>query len=1117
MKRFAIIFAALFLLLAGVLIFLPAILSTSWARGLVLARANGSVPGEVTITNWTLSWRGAQTVEKLGYRDEAGDLDVRVAKVTVENGLLTLLRSYPDLGTVRVEQPEILVVLPEPQKKPVPGPGQPAVAGDRKAEPKVGAPGAPPAEPVLLPELFLDLQLAGGVVRSVQAGQDPREVLSNLAVTLKLEGVSKPAACTVAFDAGPGRAEFDGLFTLPGADLGRMDDVVLETSLRIRNLDLADLLDVAAARTGAPSGTGRLDAEVQTDGSVSAGLSVSGKATLAGLTLSGPMFKGDRPSLGDIKIDLDVQARGASLSVSNLHAQSGFCDLRVSGAYAGNATDGLSVKAEADLVRILSEFRNTLNIQTNLAVTGGQLKLDADLEGAPDAYEVKAGVVAEGLAGVLAGEAVAWTEPVTLALEARGSTNTFRVDRLTVGSSFLALEGRGDASDFFVTGKADLARGMTEAGKFVDLGTWSARGNAELSLRLRQDGQGKGQLASTLAIEGLSVAEGDVQWAPPGALKADLVTEVATLGESAFRTCRNLRLNWAAWLGKGSVQAEVLRMPAGTSSPAVKGLGVETEVELQALSALLRGRGDLPAHQGLKGNAKLTLAGGLEEQVLDLDDLSLVVENLVIRNKDAVAEEPRVELSAKGRVHLDTGEAVLPVVSCVLSAGSIALRDVEWGKQPKAGLQAAFDLAKARSVYGPLAGMSEKTGLSGTSEWKGSLGAGRDGVLVGDVSGTLSGFKVTEDGKVRIEEETVGLELKVARDGDTTRLEMLRVDARPLSLGVQGVLVQRDDGGRFEVKGSVTPDLAVLTPYLEKLTGAKLEMKGLAENPFEARAAWEGPKPVRLAEVAECRAGMRADLIKLFGLEIKDLAVPFTLSGGMAAVDVRARVNEGLMDLRPRIDFTVPEPVLTLPAETNVLTDIDLTDEVANELLALIHPIFAHASQISGKMDLHMKSFSWPVDPGRRNSATFSGVFHFREVDLAATGFLSQVLDLARIERRNLELGERDVTFVCRDGRIRCSPMKLKVGENHIVVDGTLGLDQTLAYEVQVPVTEKLGGQKIYPYLEGSVLRVPVGGTATKPSIDERAVTRAIADLTGQAARKALEGEAGKLLEQLFK
>jgi translocation and assembly module TamB len=114
-------------------------------------------------------------------------------------------------------------------------------------------------------------------------------------------------------------------------------------------------------------------------------------------------------------------------------------------------------------------------------------------------------------------------------------------------------------------------------------------------------------------------------------------------------------------------------------------------------------------------------------------------------------------------------------------------------------------------------------------------------------------------------------------------------------------------------------------------------------------------------------------------------------------------------------------------------------------------------------------------------------------------------------------IDHRDIDFVCENGRIRCSPTRVRVKGYTVVLEGTMGLDQTLDYRARVPITPELVGREVYAYLEGTTLSIPIRGTASHPELNLRSLQEGLADLAAQAARKALEQKAGALLEKLLR
>ncbi len=227
-------------------------------------------------------------------------------------------------------------------------------------------------------------------------------------------------------------------------------------------------------------------------------------------------------------------------------------------------------------------------------------------------------------------------------------------------------------------------------------------------------------------------------------------------------------------------------------------------------------------------------------------------------------------------------------------------------------------------------------------------------------------------------------------------------------------------------------------------------------------------------------------------------------------------MNRGRMTLKPAIDFTVDPPMISIPENTVILTDVGLSEEMSKDLLAQVHPIFKGAAVSQGTVDLTMQNFSWPLDTAARKDAAFTGSLTFNNVKLQASGLLAPLLTIMKANEREITLSNQPMQFVGENDRVRCSPLEIKTKEHSLILSGSIGLNQSLDYIAQVPVTRQMVGGEVYKYLEGTFITVPIGGTVSKPSISKDLVQRAIKDLIKQAGKKQITDQAGKLLQKLF-
>ncbi|MEM7396270.1 MAG: hypothetical protein AAF492_28375, partial [Verrucomicrobiota bacterium] len=259
------------------------------------------------------------------------------------------------------------------------------------------------------------------------------------------------------------------------------------------------------------------------------------------------------------------------------------------------------------------------------------------------------------------------------------------------------------------------------------------------------------------------------------------------------------------------------------------------------------------------------------------------------------------------------------------------------------------------------------------------------------------------------------------------------------------------------------------------------------------------------------------DLFEAFGIRISDLVVPIKSLAGITRVDIGADVNEGRLSVKPSIDTNQEELFIVMPPNLEMLKGMQLDEGMADQLLAAIHPLFHKATmRTRGTVDLVMNRFAWPVDQSQQDKADFAGEIRFSNLRIEAKGMIHEVLTAAKVKEREVDIDEKGFTFECINGRIECSPMKIKVEEYELHLAGSMGLDKTLDYYVEVPLTEELVGESAFEYTEGVTVRIPISGTIDNPKLDYRAMDKILGEMAKQALKKKLEGKLSDKLEEKF-
>ena len=309
----------------------------------------------------------------------------------------------------------------------------------------------------------------------------------------------------------------------------------------------------------------------------------------------------------------------------------------------------------------------------------------------------------------------------------------------------------------------------------------------------------------------------------------------------------------------------------------------------------------------------------------------------------------------------------------------------------------------------------------------------------------------------------------------------------------------------------------MLSPYLQKIAGPQITITGKGDNPFKLKMVSGGTQWTDALKRTDFTGAIRADSIDAFGVDISATEVPLRIANESAVAKLAATANGGQLNLQPKIDLRKEPYMLSLPPDSTILKDVEITDAMAERLMSKIHPVFQGSVKAKGRVDLYMQHFNWPLDKKDRDKTAFAGTLRLKGVRVNSTNMLSGLLALVGVRGNEMDFGDLDIDFVARNGRIETSPIRLEIDGYPIELRGSVGFDKSLDYIAKLPITPKLVGEKAYRYLEGVTIDVPIRGNSSEPDFDESSMQKATASLAEQALQKSLEKGVQNIFEQILK
>ena len=1099
--------AVFFVIFAG-LVFLPAILSSDTLKPRLLQAVNQNLPGQLQVEEWRFKWFSGINARGITYDHRQENLLVTVAELKGYRGLVQLLIDSGSLGGVEVVKPRVIFYLSD------------ATPSDssRKIE---------STQQAGLPAFSGILKITDGAIVTVKPDQSEQVVVKDLDLFVDISDIQQPIAYRVFLTSGDtvGRLAGEGTITLSRDDPLNLNAIKSNAKLKITNWEMGDALAILASRGNYPSGKGRLNADLTLRGSASENLDIAGHAAIKQLQLWGGPLGLDRPAVSKIDMRVDGTIIQSTLTLKQVKFQSSLANGSATGSFANQGQKRLNGTVDFNLAEIFTQLPHTMKLREDTKLSQGNLILSADVKSADGVAAFDSTARIEQISGVSKGKKLTWNKPISIKARGQRDAQEIQLDNLSLRSSFLNADGQGNLSNMRMTLSADLAAALRELKKFIDIKEWNGSGKLFAKLQVKESSAQINKAAIDLDTRDLALIRNGRAILPKQDVKADLSATIQKGQELAGIEFSQPKLTVASSMAKGKFSASRFKLSPQGDLPTADNLSIDANFNLQQISDLLRNFNKLSRNTRLAGNAHIKASASMQAQQLKLENTRITTRNFKFSDGRKTLHENRLTLQTKGRLNFKNKSAVFAPMNISGSPGTITIPELaikDWSnfqKDMKTKANADLDLAKLASAYGDFIQLPEKTRISGKGKFDLDVDFSSPKSQFLKIDANLSPFQLTSETIPPISEDQVKLRANVKRspDGKTLSIENVQLNSTPLSLSAAGNLDQTGKTKTLDAKGKINLDLKVLSPYLQKIAGPQITITGKGDNPFKLKMVSGATHWTDSLKRTNFTGAIRADSIDAFGLGISATEVPIQVANQSAIAKLSATANGGQLDLQPTIDLRKAPYSLSLPQNSFILKDVEITDAMAESLMAKIHPVFQGSVKAEGFIDLYMQHFNWPLDNKDRDKTTFAGNLRLKGVRINSTSLLSGLLTMIGIRGNEMDFGDSNIDFVARNGRIETSPIRLEVDGYPLELRGSVGFDKSLDYIARLPITPKLVGDKAYQYLEGVTIDVPIRGNSSNPDIDESTMQKASSNLAEQALQKTLEKGVQNIFEQLIK
>ena len=387
------------------------------------------------------------------------------------------------------------------------------------------------------------------------------------------------------------------------------------------------------------------------------------------------------------------------------------------------------------------------------------------------------------------------------------------------------------------------------------------------------------------------------------------------------------------------------------------------------------------------------------------------------------------------------------------------------------------------------------------------------------VEATVKGGGALErDGETVFVEKSASMEVDalVAADGNSVQVEKLEVASGLLDVHTQVELTELATRCVVAAKGKAALDFAALTRLLNAKGTDEFKLTGRELRAFSLNAPLAGGLATVLTEGQFTGAAFLGSF-KGLGLEAGPADVSVKLAKGVLKLDYEPVLNNGKLRLVPEVDAVGVSPVLLFPAQTKLLENVTITQEMVDKLLVNVNPLFQGSKVLAGTVSLDLRGcrIATGVAPDKGVAADMDVVFKNLKLELGPS--MLELLAMLKVKDPHYSADLLPIHVVVKDGRINVDPVKMVVDRQPVIFSGWVAFDSTVKYLVEVPLTDRLTGGSGSKSIKGLTIKIPVTGTVSQPKLDTSVLQNTIGGLIKNTVGEHAAEKVGTFLEKLQK
>lgn len=363
---------------------------------------------------------------------------------------------------------------------------------------------------------------------------------------------------------------------------------------------------------------------------------------------------------------------------------------------------------------------------------------------------------------------------------------------------------------------------------------------------------------------------------------------------------------------------------------------------------------------------------------------------------------------------------------------------------------------------------------------------GKDGTFT-DRSDIVAKLAYTVDNAVRFAENALAIQLacKGPLAGETLTIDTLKVASELLTLQSTARLTDLKNSCHLDSEGTLALDFGQVSKILAAQGITDVALTGRTQKPFAISVPLAGGLPTLFSDGSmDLSLGLKS--FDWMGLHAGTSDIQAVLKSGLLKTSYAPILNSGRLYLPAELHMERGNLALQFPPKTQVLSAVQLTQELFEKMVIKSNPFFSGSTIQKGLFSLRLDEFSFVTNqktPDR--GIAIDATLEAKDLSLQPGPQMDELLAFVKMQSKQISAPEMTVHATVRNGRISVDPFTVNIDKYPVVFGGSIGFDNTIDYYVEVPITDRLLGKASnIAALKNKKVRIPMTGTLDRPRVD---------------------------------